>query len=135
MKQNKGAILQASVDYINLLKDENEEFRHKDVKTQLKLQETEQEKKKLLLRIQVTQNDSSSVHYGHETLCNRNAFGKTGIRADLHHEWSCHPRRNFNMEITTGKNFKFDQRAHYKTGKFPILTTLMLLRVSFIMGT
>lgn len=53
VKQNKGAILQASVDYIQLLKDENDEFRHKDSKTQVKLQQTEQEKRKLLLRIQV----------------------------------------------------------------------------------
>ncbi|OXA63425.1 transcription factor E3 isoform X2 [Folsomia candida] len=52
VKQNKGAILQASVDYIQLLKDENDEFRHKDSKTQVKLQQTEQEKRKLLLRIQ-----------------------------------------------------------------------------------
>lgn len=53
VKQNKGAILQASVDYIQILKDENEAFRQKDVKSQLKLKQAEQERRKLLLRIKV----------------------------------------------------------------------------------
>lgn len=46
VKQNKGSILKASVDYTKVLKHDNESLYHK-------LQKAEIEKKELLLRLQV----------------------------------------------------------------------------------